>query len=81
MPQSTERDHGIQGLVSRQRWEEPEAAIAWANEIGDPGMRQRAGESAAHAFFRRDREGAMEWLPGSGLSAEVQQRILRGRGR
>ncbi len=79
MPPSEERDHAIGGLVYTNRWENPAAAVLWANEITDTGRRRDVLTLAAEAYVRKDPAGAAAWLPGSGLPAETQQRLLGGR--
>jgi len=75
MPSSPNRDSAIGGLVSRHRWEDPVAAIAWANDISSPEMRQASLLAAGDAYFRKDPEGARQWLPASGLSGEARQKL------
>lgn len=79
MPPSEGRDHAIGGLVYTNRWENPAAAVLWAGEIADGGRRRDVLTLAAEAYVRKDPAGAAAWLPGSGLPAETQQRLLGGR--
>ncbi len=77
MPESEGREHAIGGLVYTHRWEDPQAAIAWAGEIADPDRHELVLGLAAEAYLRKDRTQAEVWLPDSGLSAEAQQEIVR----
>lgn len=77
MPPSPQRDMSINGMVNRHRWDDPQSAIAWAGEIQNREQRQGALRRIGEAFMRRDRAGAEQWIPTSGLPAEVQQRLLQ----
>jgi hypothetical protein len=79
MSPSPNRDYAINGMINRHRWDDPQSAITWAGEIASPERRQRALVSAGEAFFRRNRAGAEQWLPTSGLPADVQQRLRANR--
>ena len=79
MQPSADRDHAIGGLVSRHRWEDPVAAIAWSAEIGDVRARENSIVRAGQAYLRRDAAAAREWLQRSSLSAEARKRITTGR--
>ena len=79
MPPSRARDFAISGLVSRTRWEDPHAAITWANEIAEPQRRETALVTAGQAFMHRNRSAAQEWLANSGLSEQAQKRITGGK--
>ena len=56
MPQSPQRDSAISGFSSGYAWQDPEVAIAWAQDIGDPALRQqsltRAGQIINAATFK-----------------------------
>jgi hypothetical protein len=79
MPPSEKRDYAIGGLVYSHRWEDPTATISWANAIKDSKRRQEVLTLAAEAYARKDPAGAAAWLPGSGLPAATQQRLLSAR--
>ena len=79
MPAGDGKDYAISGLVSRHRWEDPRAAIAWAGEIGHEKGRTEATIRAGQAFYRKDQVGAIEWMAESGLPAEALERIARGK--
>ena len=51
-------------------------AIAWAQDISDPALRQESLTRAGQAYFRRDPESARSWLESSQLPLEAQQQIL-----
>lgn len=87
MPQSPLKDDAVNGFVRRVAWEDPVSAIAWARSIAQESTRRDAMTRAGQAWFIRDREAALQWLPSSGLPPEAQKRILetkangrRGRG-
>jgi hypothetical protein len=75
MPQSPKRDSAISGFAMGYAWQNPELAIAWAQDIQDPSLRQTSLTRAGQAFFRRDPENARAWLETSGLPADAQQQI------
>ena len=79
MPPSANRDFAIGGMINRHRWDDPQSAITWADEIADPQQRQGALTRIGEAYMRKNRTGAAQWLPNSGLPAEVQARILKGK--
>ncbi|MFN0125282.1 MAG: hypothetical protein ACKV19_01190 [Verrucomicrobiales bacterium] len=76
MPPSEGRDHAIGGMVYTNRWEDPAAAILWANEISNADRRNAVLTLAAEAYVRKDPSNAADWLLTSGLPAETQQRLL-----
>ena len=76
MPPSENRNNAIGGLVTTYRWEDPAAAILWANEISDPQQQQSVLTLAAEAYMRKQPAEAAAWLPGSGLPAKTLERIM-----
>ncbi len=77
MPLSPQRDSAISGFATGYAWQNPRIAIAWAQDIRDPALRQSSLTRAGQAFFRRDPNGAQAWLESSDLPAEVRQQIVR----
>jgi hypothetical protein len=75
MPRSPERDSALGGFASRIMHEDPVTAISWAEAIADPGHREEALIRTGRHYFRHQNQAAVEWLTGSGLSEEAQQRI------
>ncbi len=75
MPRSPERDSALGGFASRIMHEDPGTAISWAEAIADPGHREEALIRTGRHYFRHQNQAAVEWLTGSGLSEEAQQRI------
>ena len=75
MPRSPERDSALGGFASRIMHEDPVTAISWAEAIADPGHREEALIKTGRHYFRHQTQAAAEWLTGSGLSEEAQQRI------
>ena len=78
MPPSESRDWAIGGMVHSHRWEDPVAAVAWANELSSAEGREKVMTLAAEACVRKDPVGAAEWLPMSGLPIETQERLQGG---
>ncbi len=75
MPQSPKRDAAISGFATGYAWQDPQTAIAWAQDISDPELRQQSLTRAGQAFFRRDPNSARAWLESSGLPAEVREAV------
>lgn len=79
MPPGELKDTAINGFVSRLAWEDPQSAITWAGTIEQESTRMEALTRAGQAYFRRDQEGAREWLQTSGLSEEAQKKVTEVR--
>jgi hypothetical protein len=79
MPPSENRNNAIGGLVWSYRWEDPAAAILWANEISNPKSQQDVLTLAAEAYMRKQPAEAAAWLPGSGLPVKTQERLMAKR--
>jgi hypothetical protein len=77
MPQSAKRDSAISGFATGYAWQNPQLAIAWAQDIADPTLRQNSLIRSGQAFFTRDPEGARAWLASSGLPEDTQLQITR----
>ena len=76
MERSPQRDAAIGGFSRRISYDDPGAAIEWANSIADESSRTRALTHAGQQLFRRDRAAAEAWIGSSGLPAEAQQAVL-----
>jgi len=81
MPQSPKRDSAISGFATGYAWQNPQLALTWAQEINDPDLRQNSLARAGEAYFRTDPDAARAWLETSGLSADLQQRIVEAANR
>jgi hypothetical protein len=79
MPNSTQRDSAISGFAMGYAWQNPQLAIAWAQDIQDPALRLTSLTRAGFAYYRRDPAGAHAWMQNSSLPAETQQQIINGR--
>ncbi len=79
MPPSENRNNAIGGMVYSYRWEDPVSSVAWANQITNAKNRQDVLTMTAEAWLKKDPANAAAWLPGSGLPAEVQQRLTGGK--
>jgi hypothetical protein len=75
MPLTPQRDAAISGFATGYAWQNPQVAIAWAQDIRDPALRQSSLTRAGQAFYRRDPAGALAWLETSGLPEEVRQQV------
>jgi len=81
LPQGDARDAGTRAIAREAVREDPQAGIAWANQIQDPEVRTDTLIDVARRYLREDRAAAEAWLATSGLSAEDQQRVTNpGRG-
>jgi hypothetical protein len=78
---SPERDSATYGYATRVAWENPTAAIEWANTISNEGTRADALMETGRAYLRKDPEGAKQWLSKSGLNEEQQKRVTSSRRR
>jgi hypothetical protein len=76
MANSPQRDAAISGFATGYAWQDPQTAIAWAQDIDDPALRESSLTRAGRAFYRRDANGAMAWLAESGLSEEARQKVM-----
>ena len=79
MPPSDNRNFAINGFISGLAHQDPEAAVLWAAEITEPGMRQAAMVRAGQQYFRQDTESAIEWLATSGLPKEAWGKVTARR--
>lgn len=75
MPPSPQRDSAVSGFATGYAWQNPQLAIAWAQDIRDPSLRESSLTRAGQAYFRRDPDGARTWLETSGLSADARQQV------
>ncbi|MDB4630852.1 hypothetical protein OAF46_04990, partial [Akkermansiaceae bacterium] len=76
MPSSAKRDSAVSGFARGYAWQNPENAIAWAQDISDPGLRDQTLTQVGEAYFRRKPDEARAWLPESGLSPAMQEQVL-----
>jgi hypothetical protein len=76
MPDSPKRDSAISGFARRTSFDDPVTAIEWTESISDPAIRQDTLSFAASSYLRKYPTEALDWLPGSGLSQEMQQKLL-----
>ena len=77
MAPSESRDAAVKSYANELDGSDPQMAAEWAGSIADDQMRSETLNGVARSWIRRDPEGAREWLPGSGLSGDQQERILR----
>ena len=76
MPPSPKRDSAISGFATGYAWQNPQLAIAWAQDIADPTLRENSIVRSGQAFFTRDPDGARAWLATSGLPPDAQQSVM-----
>ena len=55
---------------------DPQAAVEWADSIGNQNLRDRQIESIVVTWLRTDANRATAWLTNSSLSAETKARLL-----
>ena len=75
MAESPQRDSAVSGFATGYAWQDPQTAIAWAQDIQDPGLRESSLTRVGQAFYRRDPDGALAWLENSGLPDEARKSI------
>ena len=76
MTESPARDSAVASFARQLDREDPSSAAEWAQSIGDESVRLETLQSVGSSWMRSDPEGAKAWLPTSGLSEEVQTRII-----
>jgi hypothetical protein len=76
MAASDAKDAAVSGFSRRLAWENPQAAMSWAESIGSDDQRTESIISVGRAWSKRDAQGAAEWMVSSGVSEDVQQAIL-----
>ena len=70
-----EKDAATYGYATRVVHDDPAVGIEWASTISDENSRHRALVDTGRTFFRKDPEAAAQWLPNSGLPADLQAKI------
>lgn len=78
LPQSPDRDQAINGFISALAGQDPEAAVIWAGEINDPGLREAAMVRAGTRFFQSDEAAAQSWFEKSGLPDSARGKMGGG---
>ena len=79
MPPSEDRNFALNGFISGLAHQDPEAAVLWAAEITEPGMREAAMVRAARHYYRQDTEAAAQWFARSGLPETAWERVKNSR--
>ena len=79
MPAGENRDAASGMIARRMSGEDPTAAIAWANAIGNAEQRQDVLVDVGRRYLRMDPVNGAAWLAQSGLSAEAQQEVTAPR--
>ena len=77
-PEGDAKDRGISALLrDRSVREDPEVAVAWADEISNQEMRSEQVERSARSWLANDRAAALEYLEQSNsLSAEQKTELI-----
>ncbi|MEJ6581806.1 MAG: hypothetical protein QNL33_04765 [Akkermansiaceae bacterium] len=70
-----EKDAATYGYATRVVHDDPAVGIEWASTISDENARNSALLNTGRTFFEKNPEAAAAWLPQSGLSPELQQKI------
>jgi hypothetical protein len=76
MPESSARDAGVSGYSQRVAWEDPQAAMGWAESISSQDQRLDAMIRVGRAWARKDAKGAAAWVASSDLPEAVQAAML-----
>ncbi|MBK1882796.1 hypothetical protein JIN85_10245 [Luteolibacter pohnpeiensis] len=80
MPASSQKDWAINGFATNVVGKDPQTAIAWANSVQDPKVREDTLIRTGQIYYHRvDKEAAKNWLATSGLSPEAQEQIIHPR--
>ncbi|MGC6467487.1 MAG: hypothetical protein ACON5N_18050 [Akkermansiaceae bacterium] len=70
-----EKDAATYGYATRVAHDDPAVGVEWASTISDENSRHGALVDTGRTFFRKNPEAASQWLPNSGLPADVQAKI------
>ena len=70
-----QKDSARYGYATRVVHDNPAMGVEWAGAISDTESRRKAQVDTGRVYYKKDREGATQWLQNSGLSAEDQARI------
>ena len=62
MPASAAKDYAIEGFAIELAREDPAAAIAWAETIGDQDLRTEALTQVAQSWYQTDQTATLTWL-------------------
>jgi hypothetical protein len=75
-PAGERRDQLVESPISQLAYQAPQEAVRMLDLVTDAGRRQRLMQQIGQQWLQQDRAGAEQWIRGSGLPAEVQQRLL-----
>jgi hypothetical protein len=75
LPPEIDRDHAAWAISHRMVKDDAPAAIAWAQSIKDPEVKQQALMDVAIRYQQAQPEEFAKWLPQSGLSVENQKNV------
>ncbi|MGB0409488.1 MAG: hypothetical protein ACPGIC_05775 [Opitutales bacterium] len=71
------RDAAITGFAQSIQRFEPEAAVAWANTISDPGRRAEQLTHSIANWAERDPRAALDWVIHADLEPTLQEQLAR----
>ena len=76
LPQGESRDAAVTAFSRRIVSTDPQAAVQWAESIGNQNLRDRQIEAIVVTWLQTDANRATAWLANSSLSAETKARLL-----
>ncbi|TVP79709.1 MAG: hypothetical protein EA353_05540 [Puniceicoccaceae bacterium] len=76
-PPGEQRDAAIEGFSLSIQSFEPEAAVAWANSIGDPQRRLQGLEASIQSWAKNQPVEALEWLKNADLEPALLEQLAR----
>lgn len=75
MPKGADRDAAASGLARSVAREDSAGAIAWAESIGDPAIKQESLQEVLQRTFRTDPEAANAYMTTNGWTEEQQKAV------
>jgi len=77
LPESDDKNQSLAGYANGARERYPETAVEAAMSITNPELRNSILVETARYYFRKDRNGAKEWLATTNLPEEVAAQIAK----
>ena len=78
LPAGTRRDAAVQQFSESTRFNDPQAALAWALTIAKPDDRESAIERVVETWRETDADSARRWIESTdALAPEIKKRLLK----
>lgn len=76
-PAGPAKDASLRTFANQMADDDPQSAMAWANNISDAREKQRAMEQVARQWVRSEPEAARAWISNSSLPPDVRERLMK----